>query len=224
MKKRPFQKIRTWRTFAWSAWDGLLLYLPLITMAALALGTYWLVRTTEPADSKNTSAAAPAPDLNDVDYFMRGFTMRSFDAQGRLKNEVFGSEARHFSAADRLEMDTARIRSVNKQGQVTVATADRAYSNSNASEIKLVGNAEIVRPAQLASAAQAAAPALAFQGQFLHVFMDEERLLSDQPVQMSRGNDRFSGNAFTFDNLTRVLELQGNVRVTLQPRQGRVAP
>ena len=219
------QKRRTWLGSLWKVWDGLLLYLPLLAMTALALGTYWLVRTTEPANASN--AAAPTiPAENDVDYFMQGFTVRSFNSQGRLTNEVFGSEARHFTVADRLEMDAARIRSVNEQGQVTTASAQRVYSNRDVSEVKLVGNAEIVREALPSSAGQPAPPPLAFRGNFLHAFIKEEKMLSDQPVQMTRGNDRFSGNAFTFDNSTRVLELNGNVRVTLQaqpsapPRMG----
>ena len=210
-----------WRHFARRAWNEWLMYLPLLTMAALALGTYWLVRNTEPPPGK--SPAVVTDSANGVDYFMRGFTLRTFDAKGHLKNEVFGSEARHFSKTDTLEIDAVRIRSTNAQGQITAAAASRAYINTGATEVQLVGNAEIVRQARLPGPGQAAIPQLAFRGEFLHAFLQEERMLSHQPVQMRRGNDQFSGDAFSFDNASRVLELKGNVRVVLQPRSGNLA-
>lgn len=216
---------RQWLASVWRVWDKALIYLPLLTMAALALGTYWLVRSTEPVGNKGArEPSAAVLDANDVDYFMRGFTVRSFDAQGRLQNEVFGDQARHFSADDRLEIDAARIRSVNLQGMVTHASANRAISNSDNSEVQLIGNAQVLRQAQPASPARTAAPELRFNGQFLQVLVKQERLWSDQPVQISRGKDTFSGNALAFDHTTGVLELTGKVRVSLQPKNASLPP
>src|SRR5690606_2026312 len=108
-------------------WDRVSVYLPVILMGLLALGTYWLARNT-PAISPPAAAAAPT---HDPDYFMRRFSVKSFDPTGRLKSEVQGVEARHYPDTDTLEIDQPHIRAYNPQGLLTVATARRALSNSD---------------------------------------------------------------------------------------------
>jgi lipopolysaccharide export system protein LptC len=82
---------RKGRALARGAWDQVSIYLPIILMGLMALGTYWLARNT-PVFSL-PEAARPA--RHDPDYYMRGFSLKTFDASGRLKSEVLGSEARH---------------------------------------------------------------------------------------------------------------------------------
>ena len=60
-------------------------------------------------------------------------------------------------------------------------------------------------------------PALTFKGEFLHAFMDTERVTSDKPVELTRGHDRFTANSMDFDNKDRVLLLTGRVRGQLLP-------
>lgn len=200
------------------AWDRISIYLPIILMGLLALGTYWLAR--------NTPGAAPivgehAP-THDPDYFLRGFSVKSFDRNGRLKNEIRGSEARHFPDTDTLEIDQPRIRSYSEKGALTVATADKAISNSDGSQVQLIGHAVVTREAP--EGQRAAQPRLEIRGEFLHAFMDEERVKSDQPVTIARGDDVFQGDNLDYDHLDRVLELRGRVRGTLRPEHGQRQP
>ena len=44
-----------------------------------------------------------------------------------------------------LEIDQPRIRTIDEKGQLTVATANRALSNGDGSEVQLFGNAVVVR-------------------------------------------------------------------------------
>ena len=88
-------------------WEQLSLYLPLVMMALLAVGTYWLVRNTPAA----YEAEAARPVSHEVDYFMRQATVKTFDETGRLKTELFGTEARHYEDTETLEIDQARMRS-----------------------------------------------------------------------------------------------------------------
>lgn len=199
-----------------SAWDKLALYLPVILMGVFALGTYWLVRSTP-------ALLAPAPTAvvqHEPDYFMRGFSVKTFDASGRLKSEVFGSEARHYPDTDTLEIDGVRIRSFDAAGRLTTATARRALTNSDASEVQLFGDALIVRePVQ--DKTGRLQPRMEFRGEFLHAFMETERVKSDKPVDLRRGNDRFTADAMDFDNLDRVMQLTGRVKGTLVPAPAR---
>ena len=49
----------------------------------------------------------------------------------------------------------------------------------------------------------------------------QERLLSDQPVQIVRDGDRFSANAMDFNMKTGQYQLSGRVRGLLQPQTGK---
>jgi lipopolysaccharide export system protein LptC len=197
------------------AWDAVSMYLPIILMAVLALGTYWLARNT-PAF---TSPEAQRTPTHQPDYFMRGFSVKSFDANGRLKSELLGVEARHYPDTDTLEIDQPRIRSYNDQGALTVATAKRAVANGDGTQVQLIGDAVVTRDGAK-QANGSAAPRLAIRGQFLHAFLDTERVKSDQPVVLTRGDDQFTADNLEYDNLGRVLELRGRVHGTLTPGAG----
>lgn len=203
-------------------WDRASIYMPLLMMGVLALGTYWLVRNTPDAPS----AAAQAEVKHEVDYFLRKFNVKSYDNAGRLKSEIHGLEGRHYPDTDVLEIDQARIRNINPAGDVVNATANRAYSNGDGSEVQLTGNAVVVREARtLAGEQTRAVPRLEFRGDFLHVFLNEERVKSHKPVVLIRGTDQFSGDSFEYNNLDGVADLKGRVKGVLMPRAGpRAAP
>ena len=147
---------------------------------------------------------------------MRDFSVRSFDATGRLKSELLGTEGHHFPIDDSLEVQQPRIRSFDEQGHPTVATAKRAVSNADGSEIKLYGDALVVRE-PITRPGGVVTPRLAFRGEFLHAFIEEERVSSDQPVELTRGVDRFTGDAFSYNDKSGVADLQGRVRGVIQP-------
>jgi lipopolysaccharide export system protein LptC len=209
-----------WRTLA-GAWDRMAIYMPLVMMGLLALGTYWLVR-----NNPGFSAPEAAKEVrHEIDYFMKKFSVKTFDETGRLKSEIFGDEGRHFPDTDILEIDQARIRSLRPDGSITVATGNRAYTNGDASEVQLTGNARVVRDAWR-DASGKEFPRLEFRGEFLHAFLNEERVTSHKPVILIRGLDQFTGDTFDYDNLGQVANLKGRVRGVLMPRsaQGAAAP
>ena len=141
----------------------------------------------------------------------------NFDAQGHLKSEVFGSEARHFPDTDTVEIDQVRIRSVNPQGLVTVSTADRGLSNADGSEVQLFGNAVVVRQA-VVNKGVVVQPKMEFRSDFLHAYLDTERVRSNKPVTLVRGTDTFTADSMDYNNLNRLMQLNGRVRGVLVPQ------
>ncbi len=197
-------------------WESVSVYLPIILMGLIALGTYWLARNTP-----SFGVAEPARPLkHEPDSIMRRFSVKSYGPTGRLKSELFGTEARHFPDTDTLEVDQPRVRSYNERGELTVATARRALTNGDGSEVQLFGDAVVTRQAQDAAPQR---PALEIRSDFLHVFLNTERVVSHKPVELRRDGDRFTGDGMEFDNVSRVLVLNGHVRGMLAPR-GRRAP
>lgn len=195
-----------------SAWDRVSLYVPILLMGLLALGTYWLVEGTP-------SIALPGverPVRHEPDYFMKNFSVRTFLETGRLKSEVFGSAARHYPDTDMLEIDMVRIRSFDEQGRLTTATANRALTNGDASEVQLFGKALIVREAMVDKTGQAM-PRIEFRGEFLHAFMNTEQVRSHRPVELRRGKDVFTADSMDFDNMQLLMNMRGRVRGVLVP-------
>ncbi|MBB3180405.1 LPS export ABC transporter periplasmic protein LptC [Variovorax sp. Sphag1AA] len=203
---------------AWSllrdGFDRVTIYLPLILTAALALGTYWLVRNAP----KLLEPAPKEAPVHEPDFFMRGFVVKSFLPSGELRSELFGKEGRHYPDNDTLEVDEVRFRSISDDGLVMHGTAQRGLSNGDGTEIQLFGNAIVIRDAAV-GANGAVIPRLEFRGDFLHVFTDTERVKSNKPVELTRGTDKFTSDSMDYDNTTGIANLQGRVRGVLIPSQ-----
>ena len=99
-------------------------------------------------------------------------------------------------------------------GQVVAAL--RGLTNEDSSEVQLIGRAVVVREAST-SKLGIAEPRMEYRGEFLHAFMNTERVRSHKPVEFLRGQDRFSADSLDFDNVEQILQLNGRVRATLTP-------
>lgn len=193
-------------------WDRASIYLPVLLMGLMALASYWLLRAT------------PAPDLprverpisHEPDYLMRRFSVKVFDANGVLTNEVFGAEARHHPDTDTVEIDQARIRSVQPGGLLTTATAQRVTTNGAQTEFVLEGQAVVVREAGRKPDGTAL-PRLEFRGEQLRVSTAEQRLQSEHPVSLIHGHSRIQADALDYTGTDRVLLFQGRVKAQLVP-------
>jgi lipopolysaccharide export system protein LptC len=193
--------------------DRLSIYLPVLLMGLLALASYWLLRSTPAADLP----VPPKQVSGEPDYFMRRFSVKAFDAQGELKTRVSGTEARHFPASDKVEIDMARIRHIGDKGLPTLASARLVTTNGDNTEFVLEGDAVVVREAGTDADGQAQ-PRLEFQGEFLHVYLEPDRIVSDRPVTLLRGNDRLVADTLDYTGEDQVALFKGRVKVQLAPR------
>jgi lipopolysaccharide export system protein LptC len=182
-------------------------YLPLLLMALLALGTWWLVQNTPRPDGPR-EAALPR---HEPDYTMQGFTLQRFGADGRLKVQLQGTQMRHYPDTDTLEIDGVTIRALSPDGSVTRAAARRALSNADASEVQLLGGAQVVREAV------GDAQPIEFESEFLHAFLTTERLRSHLPVHLRQGTSDLRVGGIDYDNLTRTAKLSPPVRARFDP-------
>lgn len=189
------------------SWESLSLYLPVLLMALLALGSWWLVRNAPSAPK----AAQERLVNHDPDYTMTQFMVKDFDAQGRMQSEIRGDRADHFPDTDTMEIQNVDMRGYAPDGAKTTATAKKGISNSDASEVQLWGNAVVIRqPLPPKSPMQ-------FEGEFLHAWTQEERVKSHLPVVLTQGKDRFTADQLDYDNVSRVVQMQGRVRGVLEP-------
>ncbi len=186
--------------------DRVSIYLPVILMGLLALGTYWLLRSTP-------MPGLPQPDkpvVHDTDYFMRKFSLKTFGPDGRLRTELQGQEIRHFPDTDTLEIDQVYLRSYDDEGRLTIATGDRGLSNGDGSEVQLIGNAVVVREATVGPDGKVD-PKMELRSDFLYAIMNTEHIKTHKPVRIQRGDDHFTGDSMDYDNINRLMLLQGRV-------------
>jgi lipopolysaccharide export system protein LptC len=185
-------------------------YLPLLLMALLALGTWWLVQNT-PRPDEPREAAAPR---HEADYTMQGFVLKRYGADGRLRVQVQGTQMRHYPDTDTLEIDGVTIRALSPDGSVTRASARRALANGDASELQLLGGAQVVREGL------GDEPRIEFESEFLHAYLNTERLRSHLPVRLRQGASELRVGAIDYDNLSRSAKLGAPVRARLDlPRR-----
>ena len=194
--------------------DAVSAYLPLLLMALLALGTWWLVKNTPLFEA----GPAAAPPRHVVDYTMTRFIVQRFGPSGKLRAQIEGDELRHYPDTDTFEIDNPRIRALgDADGRVTLASGREAVANHDASEVQLVGDAHVLREATPTE------QAIDFRSQFLHYFQNSERVQSHLPVVVTQGGTQVNASGMTYDNLSRVLDLKGPTRATLLPPSARSA-
>jgi lipopolysaccharide export system protein LptC len=190
--------------------DAFSAYLPLLLMVLLALATWWLVRNTPGA----AVGVDELPPRTEPDYVMTRFKIERFDAAGRLKVRFEGDRLRHFPATDRIEAEGVRIRAIAPDGRVTLASANKAISNGDGSEVQLVGGARVTSD-------DGSGLPLDMSGEFFHAFLVAERVRTHLPVVVARGGSRVQAGGLEYDHGTRRLELAGPIRAVYPPRGGR---
>lgn len=186
-------------------WRSLSLYLPVLLMGGLALTSYWVLRDAPSAHSE----APPPPVQHKPDYFMRVFSVKTYDASGMLTGNIHGDELRHFPDDGTIEVDRARLFSQKKSPQATEATADLLSTDARQETYRLQGNVIVTQRGPLVSTE--------FRSESLVVIPSRDLVISDTPVVMVRNGDRITADSLRYDDGTGVAELQGRVRATLAP-------
>lgn len=206
---------RVAQPWLWRAQRALSNYLPLLLMAFLAGGTWWLVKNTPLLDG-NTEDTAPR---HVPDYRMKNFELQRIAADGRLQVQVAGAELRHYPDTDTVEIDTARVRAIAPDGSLAIAEAQRAISNGDGSDLQLIGN---VRLRRLAPGAGADAPAqLEVTGPFLEVLSNAEILRSNQPVTIRQRGATLQAQNFEYRHLTGQVSFTGHAQGQIATRAPR---
>ncbi|MEW6704879.1 MAG: LPS export ABC transporter periplasmic protein LptC [Pseudomonadota bacterium] len=196
--------------WSWRVRELVSAYLPLLLMLLLALATWWLVKNTP----KPEEPRGPVVPRHEPDYTMQRFAVQRFAPDGRLRVRIEGEQLRHYPDTDTVEIDTVRVHAVGEDGRITEATARQALANGDASEVQLLGGAQV-------SSRLAEQVPIEFEGEFLHAFLQTERLRSHLPVQVRQGANTVRAQGLDYDNLTRVVRLQGPVQARFAPAERR---
>jgi lipopolysaccharide export system protein LptC len=191
-------------------WDAVLNYLPVVLMALLAALSWWLVKNTPvPGDEEAKRALKHEPD-----YAMEQFSIIDYGPQGEVRSRLEGDVLRHFPDTDTIEVEGLRLRVVDVSGRVTTGTSQRALSNGDASQLRMTGQARIVREA---APNEADGERLEIRGEFLELLTESERIKSHLPVTLITPRGELRAGTLDYGHLDRSGQLGGRVSGELRP-------
>ncbi len=201
---------KTQQPWHWRARQWAMAYMPILLMALLASSTWWLIKNSPTAKPPTTAQ----PPRHEPDYEMRHFSVQRHSQNTNADTKIEGEHVRHYPDTDTLEIDRVRLRTVNAQGQVTTAVAHSALAKGDASEVELLGNAEVTREngPNLANSVHV-------QSNHLHAFIDAEKLVSHKPVTISQAGTQVKAEAMTYTHQDGIIVFTGRPRATFAPKK-----
>eukprot|EP01034_Spumella_vulgaris_P044904 gene44904-55887_t len=201
-----------------------------ITLAILvfvAFGTFWLLQLL------NRGAEDMLADkrLNEPDYIIEQFSVVRMTKEGKPSYIVSGDKLVHRPIDDASEIDKPMVRNLSSTHPPMNMTAERARVDENNTRVQLKGNVKIDRAwtrttrvqlkgnVKIDRAAQGKSPAMQMTTQALTVYPDEDRMETDQPVQIVQGGATATGAGMKANNATRQVSLNGRGRIVYPPPQ-----
>jgi len=192
--------------------EGFVVYLPLMLMVGLALGT-WLIAKNTPGLLAPTT---PGAVRHEADYTLDHFNLQRFNVEGVLKVEIEGEHMQHFPDDDIMEVEQIRVVTSEPDGRTMTATALHGRARGDSSEVWLDGQAQVVSesPGELP---------IQMNGEHLHALPKLRQIDSSYMVVVRQGDSEFNADGLEYDDVTRLLTLHGNVHALMQPQLRKAA-
>ncbi|TDF65884.1 LPS export ABC transporter periplasmic protein LptC [Cupriavidus sp. L7L] len=182
--------------------------LPLLLMAFVAGSTFWLVQINSPKESQDTQATKK----HEPDYFMDRFSATELAQDGSTKIRFTGERMVHFEDDQTYEVTRPALRAYEPDRPPVTARADLGRMNAEGSVIDLYGNGHVLRQ-QGADASKD--PQLTAVSSYFQLLVNDDIVKTDKPVKLTRGPSVMTANGLIFNNVTREVQLLGNVRGTI---------
>ncbi|TXC87762.1 LPS export ABC transporter periplasmic protein LptC [Paraburkholderia azotifigens] len=185
-------------------WTSLI---PLVAMAALAGITYWLLQATRPHQDEGLVK----PKQHTPDYFADIFSVSELDQSGSTQYRLTAATLVHYEDDEVSDLTKPAIRAFQPGKPVVTATGDTGKVNGDASIVDLYENARIVRDAG------AGDPKMQADSSHFRVLVNDDVIETEKPVKLQRGQSIMTASGMNYNNVTRVIQLFGNVRGAIAP-------
>ena len=140
-------------------------------------------------------------------------TAQRFAADGALQITLVGRQLHHYPADDRIEIEELTLTVDGPGAARTVATARRALTDGKASEVRLLGGAQV-------RGTLADGQPVEVDSDDLRYVARSRRITSDEPVELRVGSSVVRAGGLVWDNTAQVLELRPPIRAVLQLPRG----
>ena len=181
---------------------------PLVCVAALAGFTWWLLQAVQPREKE----AAPRPLTHSPDYFADNFSVSELDQSGATQYRLTATHMVHYEDDENSDLTNPAVRAFQPGKPIVTATGERGTVNADASIVNLYDNARILR------AAGAGDPQMQADSEHFKVLVNDDVILTEKPVKLRRGQSVMTATSgMNYNNVTRVIQLFGNVRGAIAP-------
>ncbi|NVD99608.1 LPS export ABC transporter periplasmic protein LptC [Massilia sp. BJB1822] len=179
-------------------------------MLFLAFGSFWLLQLMNQAGDQIQASQRQ----NEPDYIVEEFSFVRMSKDGRPNYIISGDKLTHRPVDDSSEIDKPLVRSLSSKEQPPMdMRAQHARVDDNNSRVVLTKDVQIDR------AAAAKGQPFQLRTEALTIYPDEDRMETDQPVQIRQGEAHASGSGLRGNNATRELTLKGRGTLVLPPKQ-----
>lgn len=179
---------------------------PVVLLAGIASLSIWLERAV------NIEVPVNGPEGHTARTWVESFTVRRFDADGKLQNTLSAPRMAQFADTRSLYLEAPRLEV--GRGAATTITAREADVSADAKRIDLRGDVRVER-----IAIQRDAPPTVLTTQAMTVFPELERAQSAAEVVITRADSRITGRGLVIDQKAGTTELGGPVHATFLPQR-----
>lgn len=188
------------------------LLMTILVGAFVAFGSYWLVHLMEGEAQVDADRFK-----NEPDYIVEKFSFVRMTPEGRPRYLFYGAKLTHRPFDDVSDVEQPIMQNLTPGLPPMTINAKRARIRHAQSQVDLLGMVDIYRPPSPET------KGLRIKTEALTVFPDEDRMQSDQSVQMTLGPITATGTGMRANNATRQLEIFGRGRIIVPPKSARKA-
>jgi lipopolysaccharide export system protein LptC len=196
---------------------ALLRLMPLILMGTLTLLTFWLVQKVTPPEKSTLERVR----LHEPDYTITNGALSALNEMGNTKYRVLGNKVIHYDDDASIDILTPRMRLFQLDKAPVTVKSDTGHIDGDLTIFDLIDNASIFRPAQAATASQAASLRMLASSTYFKVLINDDIIETNRPMTLEQGMSIMQSTAGgKFNNVEQSMTLLGQVkgRIERAPR------
>jgi len=196
---------------------ALLRLMPLLLMGTLTLVTFWLVQKVTPPEKSTLERVR----LHEPDYTITNGALSALSEIGNTKYRILGNKVTHYDDDASIDILTPRMRLFQLDKAPVTVKSDTGHLDGDLTILDLIDNASIFRPAQAATASQAATLRMLATSTYFKVLINDDIIETNRPVTLEQGMSiMHSTEGGKFNNVEQSMTLLGQVkgRIERAPR------
>jgi lipopolysaccharide export system protein LptC len=187
----------------------LLRLMPLLFMGALTLVTFWLVQKVTPPEKSTLERVR----LHEPDYTITNGALSALNEIGNTKYRILGNKVTHYDDDASIDILTPRMRLFQLDKAPVTVKSDTGHLDGDLTILDLMNNASIFRPAQAATASQAATLRMLASSTYFKVLINDDIIETDRPITLEQGMSIMqSTEGGKFNNIEQSMTLLGQVK------------
>jgi lipopolysaccharide export system protein LptC len=172
-----------------------------------SFGSFWLVQVME----RSALDMRPDPNRNLPDYIVDRFSFVRLGIDGQPAYIVSGDKLTHFPIDDSALVEQPYMRNLSDTQPPTETRARQARIDQDNTRVRLTGDVHVER------AASGPLQSMDLKTEALTVFPESDRMETDQPVRIVRGQSVMTGVGMKANNATRQTEVSQRLQITYPP-------